>query len=70
MQTTKLNISDMASLMPQDTGEAASLLPKLVELQNKVAQIEGQTIKCSHTHNGEPEHIRSMFLVNECHYLP
>ena len=44
IQTTKLNISDMASLMPQDTGEAASLLPKLVELQNKVAQIEGQTI--------------------------
>lgn len=41
-QTTKLNISDMASMMPQDTGEAAGLLPKLVELQNKVARIEGQ----------------------------
>ena len=35
----------MASLMPTgDSGEAASLLPKLVELQNKVERIEGQAL--------------------------
>jgi chromosome segregation ATPase len=43
LHTTKLNISDMASLMPKgDSGEAASLMQKLMELQSKVEQMEGQ----------------------------
>ena len=37
-----MNTADLASLMPKgDSGEAASLLPKIVELQSKLQQIEG-----------------------------
>jgi chromosome segregation ATPase len=43
LQTTKLNIADMASLMPKgDSDEAAALLPKLMELQSKLDHIEGE----------------------------
>ena len=42
LQTTKLNISDMASLMPKgDSEEMAALLPRLMELQNRLDNIEG-----------------------------
>lgn len=46
LQTTKLNIADMASLMPKgDSEEMAALLPRLMELQNRVDQIEGEVGK-------------------------
>ena len=40
----KVNASDLASLMPQGGGaeEGAALMPKLVEIQNKMAQLEGE----------------------------
>ena len=42
-QTTKVSISDMASLMPKgDSDEAAALLPKLMELQSKVEHMESE----------------------------
>ena len=41
----KVNTSDLASLMPQSgSDEGASLMPKLIELQNKLAQIEGEWV--------------------------
>lgn len=47
LQTTKLNIADMESLMPKgDSDGAATLLPKLMELHSKVEYIEGQ-VWCS-----------------------
>ena len=42
LQTTKLNIADMASLMPTgDSEEMAALLPRLMELQSRLDQVEG-----------------------------
>ena len=39
----KVNASDLASLMPQGGGdEGASLMPKLIEIQSKMAQLEGK----------------------------
>ena len=41
-QSSKLNAADLESLLPTgDSGEAASLLPKVMQLQSKVEQIEG-----------------------------
>ena len=41
-QRTKLNVADMASLMPKgDSEEMAALLPRLMELQSRVDNIEG-----------------------------
>ncbi len=38
----KVNASDLTSLMPQgDSGETASLLPKVLEVQSRVATLEG-----------------------------
>ena len=38
----KVNASDLASLMPQgDSGEGASLMPKVLEVQTRVTNLEG-----------------------------
>ena len=43
---SKVNVDDLASLMPQGSGadEAAttSLMSKLLEIQNRLAQLEGE----------------------------
>ena len=47
----KVNASDLASLVPQGgSDEGASLLPKLIELQNKLAQTEGEVVAHSQAH--------------------
>lgn len=40
---SKVNVDDLASLMPQGTGsdDAASFMSKLLEIQNRLAQLEG-----------------------------
>lgn len=39
----KVNAADIASLMPTsgDSGEAGSLMPKILELQTKINSLEG-----------------------------
>ena len=46
-----MNASDLASLVPQGgSDEGASLLPKLIELQNKLEQTEGEVVAHSQAH--------------------
>ena len=45
---SKVNVDDLASLMPQagsgdDEAATASLMSKLIEIQNRLGQIEGET---------------------------
>ncbi|CAI8025791.1 Glutamine-rich protein 2 [Geodia barretti] len=48
LKTTKLNIADMASLMPTgDSEEMAALLPRLMELQSRLDQVEGELGKAT-----------------------
>lgn len=47
----KVNASDLASLVPQGgSDEGASFMPKLIELQNKLAQTEGVVVAHSQAH--------------------
>ena len=40
----KVNVSDLSSLMPSTDGsEGASFMPKLLEIQNKITQLEGNS---------------------------
>ena len=49
MLAEKVSAADLASLMPQSTGsdDAASIMPKLIMIQNRLNQLEGQ---CLHAH--------------------
>ena len=42
---SKVNVDDLASLMPQagSGDDEASLMSKLIEIQNRLGQIEGET---------------------------
>lgn len=46
---SKVNVDDLASLMPQggsggaDEAATASLMSKLIEIQNRLAQLEGES---------------------------
>ena len=41
---SKVNVDDLTSLMPRDTGadETSSLMSKLLEIQNRLSQLEGE----------------------------
>ena len=42
----KVNVSDLSSLMPSTDGsEGANFMPKLLEIQNKITQLEGNSCK-------------------------
>ena len=52
---SKVNVDDLASLMPQggggggaDEAATASLMSKLIEIQNRLAQVEGEICDTRH----------------------
>ena len=84
----KVNVDELASLMPQggsggaDEAATASLMSKLIEIQNRLAQLEGETymyMTCTtqvsddlsaHKRAKSSSHVSTYLIKNANHTQP